>query len=60
MMHVIEITEELITCDGLTCEPAKNYIAGTHCKDCPIVQEHEAMLEHDLDQDFDDYFPQLF
>ena len=59
MMHVITIDEELIQCDGLTCEPAKNYICGTHCKDCPIVAEHETMLAHDLDEEFEDLFPIL-
>lgn len=53
-MRQIEITEEhIIFCDGLTCEPVRNWLIGAHCCDCPIIklcnEYHNIATEEEFD-----------
>ena len=41
-------SEERIVCDGLTCDPIKNYAANAHCGNCPIIELCNEFAEVDM------------
>lgn len=34
----LDSEERIVFCDGLTCDPIKNYAANAHCGNCPIIE----------------------
>ena len=44
----IDSDERIIFCDGLTCDPIKNYMANAHCGNCPIIELCNEFVDADL------------
>lgn len=44
----IDSDERIVLCDGLTCDPIKNYAAGAHCGNCPIIELCNEFVDADL------------
>lgn len=44
----IDSEERILFCDGLTCDPIKNYMANAHCGNCPIIEICNEFVDADL------------
>lgn len=44
----LDSKERIVLCDGLTCDPIKNYAANAHCGNCPIIKLCNEFVEENI------------